>query len=129
MSDEHDESVRAAIEAELRLLEPAVRADPEQWQALLDPEFTEIGSSGRCWDRTSVQHVMAASAHSADHPVTVTRMAGTLLAPGLVHLTYLAESGDRWVRRSSVWRRHPAGWRIFFHQGTPAREEPSTALG
>ncbi len=56
-------------------------------------------------------------------------MAGVLLAPGIVHLSYLSEAGDRWVRRSSVWRHHPTGWRMFFHQGTPTQEEPPTALG
>lgn len=129
MSSDQDESVRAAIEAELRLLEPAVRADPDRWEPLVDPEFTEFGASGRCWDRASVGQVMAASAHHGDRPVTVTGMAGVLLAPGLVHLTYLSEAGERWVRRSSLWREHPAGWRLFFHQGTPTQDEPPTALG
>jgi hypothetical protein len=129
MSSDEEESVRTVIEAELRLLEPAVRADPDSWQGLLDPAFTEIGSSGRCWDRSSVQHMMAASAHTGDHPVTVTQMAGVVLAPGIVHLSYLSEAGDRWVRRSSLWRRHQGTWRLFFHQGTPTAEEPPTALG
>ena len=50
MADESERAVQAAIEAELRLLDPAVRASPSLVLQLLDPDFTEIGASGRRWD-------------------------------------------------------------------------------
>ena len=40
-------SVSAAIEGELRLMDPAVRSSRAEVMRLLDPEFTEVGASGR----------------------------------------------------------------------------------
>ncbi|TXS43646.1 nuclear transport factor 2 family protein [Streptomyces sp. OR43] len=119
-SDEEERSVRAAVEGELRLLEPGVRASPDAVTALLDPEFTEFGASGRRYDRTSVLAVTSAVDESDPGPSAVTGMSGVLLAPGLVHLTYTSERNGRRFRRSSLWRRSDAGWRMYFHQGTPA---------
>ncbi|MEV5611642.1 DUF4440 domain-containing protein [Streptomyces sp. NPDC052225] len=112
--------IEAAIEGELRLLDPAVRADDARVTALLDPEFFEFGASGRRWDRASVLEVTGAAPAADDRPVEVTEMAGAVLAPGVVHLTYHADHNGRRVRRSSLWRHDPgAGWRMYFHQGTP----------
>ncbi|WP_328897639.1 nuclear transport factor 2 family protein [Streptomyces sp. NBC_00236] len=117
---EEERSVRAAVEGEMRLLDPGVRASPDEVTALLDPEFTEFGASGRRYDRTSVLAVTSALDESTPEPSAVTGMSGVLLAPGLVHLTYISESNGRRVRRSSLWRRSDSGWRMYFHQGTPA---------
>ncbi|MFJ6437923.1 DUF4440 domain-containing protein [Streptomyces sp. NPDC091416] len=119
-SAEEDQSVRAAVAGELRLLDPGVRASPDEVTALLDPEFTEFGASGRRYDRTSILAVTSAADENVPEPTAVTGMSGVLLAPGLVHLTYTSESNDRRVRRSSLWRRSDSGWRMYFHQGTPA---------
>lgn len=121
-SDEEEQAVRAATRGELRLLEPAVRASPEAVRALLDPEFTEFGASGRRYDRTSVLTVTSAAGEDDTGPSVATAMSGTLLAPGLVHLTYVSERNGRLFRRSSLWRRTGGRWRMYFHQGTPAGE-------
>ncbi|MEV0746598.1 DUF4440 domain-containing protein [Streptomyces sp. NBC_01220] len=118
-SDEEERSVRAAVEGELRLLDPGVRASPDEVTALLDPEFTEFGASGRRYDRTSILAVTSAVDESDPEPSAVTGMAGVLLAPGLVHLTYTSERNGSRFRRSSLWRRSDSGWRMYFHQGTP----------
>ncbi|MFF5011517.1 hypothetical protein ACFY3G_53280 [Streptomyces phaeochromogenes] len=47
-------------------------------------------------------------------------MSGTLLAPGTVHLTYVADNQGRRARRSSLWRLTKTHWRLYFHQGTSA---------
>ncbi|MGW6203784.1 nuclear transport factor 2 family protein [Streptomyces sp. NPDC055089] len=119
-SDEEERSVRAAVEGELRLLDPGVRALPDEVTALLDPGFTEFGASGRRYDRTTILAVTSAVDESDPEPSAVTGMAGVLLAPGLVHLTYTSERNGRRFRRSSLWRRSDSGWRMYFHQGTPA---------
>lgn len=112
--------MRAAVEGELRLLDPGVRASPDAVTELLDPEFTEFGASGRRYDRTSILAVTSAVDESAREPTVATGMSGVLLAPGLVHLTYVSESDGRRVTRSSLWRRRDAQWQLYFHQGTPA---------
>ncbi|MFD7717262.1 DUF4440 domain-containing protein [Streptomyces sp. NPDC059814] len=117
-NDEQERSVRAAIEGELRLLDPRVRALPDAVTELLDPEFTEFGASGRRYDRVSILAVTSADGEDAPAPVA-TGMSGTLLAPGLVHLTFTTERDGRRVRRNSIWRRTESRWRLYFHQGTP----------
>jgi hypothetical protein len=112
-------SVQAAIRGELRLLEPGVRASAASLEQLLDPEFAEIGASGRRWDRASMIEAMVRSAGAAQ-PIDVTGMSATLLAPGIVHVTYTSEAGGRRAHRSSLWRLSSEGWRVYFHQGTPA---------
>ncbi|MEU1280916.1 DUF4440 domain-containing protein [Streptomyces sp. NPDC005805] len=123
MTDHQEDAevaVRAAAEAELRLLDPAVRASPQLVTDLLDPDFAEVGASGRVWDAVTVLAATGAGDVTDEEPVLVTELTGQQLAPGLVHLTYRSEHGGRRVLRSSLWRRTDAGWRLYFHQGTPA---------
>ncbi|MFF7471915.1 DUF4440 domain-containing protein [Streptomyces sp. NPDC008092] len=119
MTDGNQRAVQAAVDAELRLLDPGVRARPDLVLELLDPEFTEVGASGRRWDATSILTVTGDGSVSPESPVEVTEMSGTVLAPGIVHLTYFADNQGRRVRRSSLWRLTETGWRLFHHQGTP----------
>lgn len=119
-TDENGEAVQAAIDGELRLLDPGVRASPALVSELLDPEFTEIGASGRPWDARSIRTVMSAGTVSPETPIEVSGMSGKVLAPGIVHLTYCTDHQGRRARRSSLWRLTETGWRLYFHQGTPA---------
>lgn len=90
LSDEEGRAVRAAMAGELRLLDPAVRASPEAVTELLDPDFAEFGASGRRYDRASVLAVTSAVEDDDPGP-DVSELRGTLLAPDLVHLTYVTE--------------------------------------
>ncbi|WP_405654282.1 DUF4440 domain-containing protein [Streptomyces sp. NBC_00019] len=110
--------MQAAVDGELRLLDPEVRASPAHVLELLDPEFTEIGASGRRWDVESIVTVTSAGSVSAESPVEVSEMSGAVLAPGVVHLTYFADNQGRRAWRSSLWRLTETGWRMYFHQGT-----------
>jgi hypothetical protein len=110
--------VRAAIDGELRLLDPAVRGSAQQLDALLDPAFAEVGASGRIWDRASIIDALTQFAASAP-AIDVSGIAGVLLAPGVVHLTFTTDAGGQRVHRSSLWRLGADGWRIYFHQATP----------
>ncbi|MEV5121471.1 hypothetical protein AB0K49_01420 [Streptomyces decoyicus] len=65
MNDEEEQSVRAAIDGELRLLAPGIRASPALAAELLDPEYVEFGESGREGDRASI---LAAIAPAEDTP-------------------------------------------------------------
>ncbi|MFE2376894.1 DUF4440 domain-containing protein [Streptomyces sp. NPDC059398] len=115
---EQDQAVKAAMVAEMRLLDPGVRASPALVSELLDPQFTEIGASGKRWDATSILTVTSAGSVVPEAPVVVSEMTGVVLAPGIVHLTYVADNRGRRAWRSSLWRLTETGWRMYFHQGT-----------
>ncbi|CAM5449907.1 nuclear transport factor 2 family protein [Streptomyces chartreusis] len=116
---EQDPAVRAAIEGELRLLDPDVRRSPEQLGALLHPDFHEFGSSGRRWDRASTLARLPRDTDPADRYVVTSGIEGIRLAPDLVHLTFDTVYDGRHAHRSSLWRCTDAGWQMYFHQGTP----------
>ncbi|MGW0877920.1 nuclear transport factor 2 family protein [Streptomyces sp. NPDC002740] len=120
VDDVHEQAVRAAVDGEMRLLDPEVRASPDRVLELLDPEFTEIGASGRWWDVESILTVTSGESVSPESPVKVSEVSGVVLAPGIVHLTYFADNQGRRVWRSSLWRLTDTAWRLYFHQGTPA---------
>ncbi|MFI2615132.1 DUF4440 domain-containing protein [Streptomyces sp. NPDC018584] len=111
-------AVEAAIEGELRLLDPEVRASPALFEALLHPEFTEFGASGTRWDRNSIVRVLTAAPAPASRPTTTSHMRGVQLADDVVHLTFDTDDNGRRAHRSSLWRRTEDGWRLWFHQGT-----------
>ncbi|MEV6325975.1 GNAT family N-acetyltransferase [Nocardia sp. NPDC051787] len=120
-----EDPVRQVVDAELDLLDPAVRASPQALAVFLDPSFVEFGASGRRWDRDSI---IAAVAAEPSTTIAATAMHGELLSRDLAHITYIAERDGQRSLRSSLWRRTDEGWRIYFHQGTPvAAEAPSDA--
>ncbi|WP_327373529.1 nuclear transport factor 2 family protein [Streptomyces sp. NBC_01216] len=114
---EHTPAVAAAVEGELRLLDPTVRASAELFGALLHPEFEEFGSSGRRWDRASI--IAAMTEGATPRPITASRMRGVQLAPDVVHLTFVTDSHGVCAHRSSIWRLTEGRWLLYFHQGTP----------
>ncbi|MET8937655.1 nuclear transport factor 2 family protein [Streptomyces rubiginosohelvolus] len=122
-------AVNAAIDAELQLLDPAVRTSRALAARLLDPEFIEVGASGRRW---TYEEMLAAlpdldggsgsGEGDGNRPrFEPSRMVGVVLAPGIVHLTYETDFDGRRARRSSLWRRQDGetGWRMYYHQATP----------
>ncbi|MFH8258578.1 nuclear transport factor 2 family protein [Streptomyces roseolus] len=121
MTERQHPDVAEAIHGELRLHDPAVRLSRTLAEALFDPEFTEVGASGRRW---AYEEMLAAlpELHGGEDgpPIVAEAFAGTVLAPGLVHLTYETVIDGRRARRSSLWRRDTAGTlRLYYHQGTP----------
>lgn len=126
---ESTDAVSAAMEAEFRLLDPAVRSSPELMGELLHPEYREFGISGRVWDRDSIIDAIAARDATAPRPITTSRMKGIQLAPDVVHLTFDTESGAQRAHRSSLWRLTGGSWLLYFHQGTPFSDDGSAVAG
>lgn len=112
-------AVEAAIEGELRLLDPKIRRSPELVGALLHPDFHEFGVSGRHWDRASIVDMPARTTDAGYGPSITSPMKGVQLAPDVVHLTFDTENNGRHAHRSALWRRTDEGWLLYFHQGTP----------
>ncbi|MCZ0982578.1 DUF4440 domain-containing protein [Streptomyces diastatochromogenes] len=120
---DRESSVAEVIERELLLLSPAVRSSRESTDRLLDPEFVEVGASGRRWDRRSMLAAMPVMQGAADDGprYVATGMTGAVLAPGIVHLTFETVLDGRRARRSSIWRKldEETGWRMYYHHATP----------
>jgi len=116
-----------ALAAELERLEralhcPQVRADHQRLAALLDEDFSEIGSSGQCYGREAALEEIPLE--RAQVVIESDRYAVWMLAEGLAQVRYRSRyhvdgQPQRWVLRSSLWRQHSTGWRMVFHQGTP----------
>lgn len=111
-------AVQEAIDHELALLTSAVRLDPIQVDALLDPEFREVGASGRMWERASTISALADRASAQGGDLEASDMTGRSIAANLVLLTYVTNQGGRRARRSSIWRKTNGVWQLLFHQGT-----------
>lgn len=122
------EKDRAVLE-ELRRREPVFHR-PEfagsraAIEAMVAPDFWEIGASGRRYSREYVLETLEAR---EDEPVDdddweTTDFRCRELARDLYLLTYTLLQGARRTRRASIWRRTPAGWVIVFHQGTLVQE-------
>jgi hypothetical protein len=116
-----DEALRRRLLAlELALAKRDLAAIRGGYGAVLDEDFSEIGSSGRLWDRAATLDALGA-ASSAD--VEIDDVAFSLQADDVVVLTYRAASRDAdgevtWSRRVSWWVRRDGDWRLRFHQGT-----------
>jgi hypothetical protein len=113
------DAVTAAIEGELRFLDPAVFTSPTQLSRLLHPEFRSYGSSGTAYTRESYIAELREWGPAVSTPGTVTRMVGHELAADLVLLTFDINISERRAHRSSLWRRsEEGGWQLYFTQGT-----------
>lgn len=116
-----------ALEVELH--HPGAGCSAERLQALLHPQFHEVGRSGVPYDRETVARYLAG--RPAGPQVQSHDFAVSALAPGVALLTYRSTEhrdgpGAPPVRtwRSSLWMRSAAGWQLRYHQGTPAAAGP-----
>ncbi|MFD8822665.1 DUF4440 domain-containing protein [Streptomyces sp. NPDC059605] len=122
--------VAAAVEGELRLLDPAVRASAELLARVLHPEYREIDHEGRIWDRDTIIAELTAADAPRPGPLTASRMSGVQFGDELVHLTYDTETKGRLSHRSSLWRPAGDGWVLYFHQATPfTAADPGSGTG
>src|SRR5262245_3982140 len=92
------------------------RAD---FAAMTEPEFWEVGASGRRYSREYVLDTLEAR-HRAPHddPWETRGFHCLELAPDNFLLTYTLHQGERVTRRATLWRRRGGAWRIVYHQGT-----------
>ena len=110
------------LQLELKLMRPEFRSYPERLAALLDPDFFEIGSSGRLWSRDAILELLASE--SGFEPPMVEDFQLRPFAPDLALVTYRTRrTNGSLTLRSSLWRRVGTDWRCVFHQGTPERGE------
>lgn len=103
------------VALERSLLTDDVRRDPAAVAALLHPEWSEIGASGRVWTRAE----LLAEVAPLPEETTLDVVSIERLAPGAILLLWrsIADSGS--ALRSSLWLRAGHTWVQRFHQGTP----------
>ncbi|WP_328862595.1 nuclear transport factor 2 family protein [Streptomyces sp. NBC_00306] len=119
--DQWDDDVRAAVAGELRLMDPTVRSARDVARQLLDPDFVEVGASGRRWSREDILAALPEMDGAAEDGARYepSDLRGVVLAPGLVHLTYETTINEERARRSSLWRAgHDGTWRMYYHHAT-----------
>lgn len=115
----------APVLAVLRTLEPLIYAanagaNRAHFDALLAPDFWEVGGSGQVYDRAFVLDTLEARQrqpreeawHTFDHQVRRIDAHHFLL-------TYALQQPTRLSRRATLWRRTTNGWQMVYHQGTP----------
>jgi hypothetical protein len=99
-------------------LEPGARR--AHLQQMMDPQFCEVGASGRRYDRHYVLDILEKRFESAAEDVwECSDFHCVELARDTYLITYtLLQPRQRVTRRSSIWRRGRQGWTIVYHQGT-----------
>jgi hypothetical protein len=116
-------SLRPVLD-ELKALEPlfhavAQDATPEAFEALVAPEFWEVGASGRRYSRAYALSVLKERGRMPDEALWRTE-GFHVAALGADHylLTYTLHQPGRTTRRATVWRRAQDRWQALYHQGT-----------
>ena len=108
---------------ERELHQSDTRKDRTRLEALLHPNFKEIGRSGRTYSRAEILEHLADETPGPRILSTEFRLLD--LAPGVCLLTYRSAhqtpegATTRRTHRSSIWRQEAHGWQMVFHQGTP----------
>lgn len=110
--------------AELKQREPIFH-HPEfgttrrDFEHMIEPEFREVGASGRRYSREYVLDVLEQRYKNPGPDVWETKDFHCLeIAPDNYLLTYTLIQEERVTRRATIWRRTASGWKIVYHQGT-----------
>jgi len=119
--DTTDIDVAEVLRLERVLQTAECRRDRARVSALLAEDFIEVGVSGRVWDRPATLELLGAE--SGDGAVIEVRdLTGRVIGDGFVMARWDSDRRGRRARRTSLWRRGPAGWQLVHHQGTPLSE-------
>ena len=112
-----DIDVAEVLQLERELQTAECRRDLARVSALLAEDFLEVGVSGSVWDRSSMLELLGAESGD-DAVIEVQDLTGRVIGDGMVMARWDSDRGGRRARRTSLWRRDPAGWRLVHHQGT-----------
>jgi hypothetical protein len=89
------------------------------FDAMCDPDFWEVGASGRCYSREYVLNELEERhKHPQDDPWETSEFHVREIAADLYLVTYTLKQNRRITRRCTLWRHAPNGWKILYHQGT-----------
>jgi hypothetical protein len=95
------------------------------YENMTDPEFWEVGASGRRYSREFVLETLENRLPDADESKWLTRdFQCREIAADNYLITYTLMQGPRITRRATLWRRTAAGWKVLYHQGTLVEPQP-----
>ena len=109
--------VEFVVSAERALISPTVRSSARDLNELLDPDFAEIGASGRVWGRAEAIASLVDAPRGDD--LVVSEMIARHVTDDVILVTYTTDGPALSAHRASWWRRDGTSWRCYFHQGTP----------
>ncbi|MFS0559865.1 DUF4440 domain-containing protein [Terribacillus sp. 179-K 1B1 HS] len=116
--DEQLQVKETILRLEKSLLEEETRTSIAAVSNLLTDDFLEHGSSGRSISKAEIvtNGLDAVDLDIRDFDVRI-------LSEDTVLATFRTcdEASGQEHLRSSIWRYQPGGWRMLFHQGTPAK--------
>jgi len=95
----------------------------QDFDAMCDPDFWEVGASGRRYSREYVLDTLAERhQHPHDDPWETSEFHCKALGNDHYLLTYTLKQHERVTRRCTLWRHSASGWKIVYHQGTVASD-------
>lgn len=114
-----EQAAQAIAARESIFHQPELGTSRADFDALMAPEFREVGASGRKYSRGEVLNVLEArQAQAAQENFCVLDFVCQELAAGLYLATYHLTQANRVSRRASLWRHAGPEWKIVYHQGT-----------
>jgi hypothetical protein len=95
------------------------------YENMTDPEFWEVGASGRRYSREFVLDTLESRVPDPEEAkwVTCDFQCREIAADNYL-ITYTLMQGPRVTRRATLWRRTAAGWSALYHQGTIVEAQP-----
>jgi hypothetical protein len=95
------------------------------YENMADPEFWEVGASGRRYSREFVLDTLDNRVPDPDESKWLTRdFQCREIAGDNFLITYTLIQGPRITRRATLWRRTATGWKVLYHQGTLVEAQP-----
>ena len=117
ISDKNFEELRVLEE---KLWKANTRFDKTWMNEILSPNFSEIGRSGRTYNRKATIDCQPTKI-PAKLPLLNFKV--RLITEGVALVTYVSsvnyQTGLELGLRSSLWSKQGGKWRLEFHQGTP----------
>ena len=97
----------------------------QDYEKMTDPEFWEVGASGRRYSRAFVLDTLENRLPDPTESQWLTRdFQCREIAEDNYLITYTLTQGVRVTRRATLWRRTGSGWKALYHQGTIVEPQP-----
>lgn len=128
---EHQEVLNELIQREPLFHHPEFGRTREDFEAMTDTDFWEVGASGRRYSR---EYVISGIVERYENPEykgvdsppedawKTENFYCREIAPNNYLLTYTLTQENRVTRRATLWQKCNDRWKILYHQGTIVQE-------